>query len=243
MPKSKYLKIYQVIKQRIETFEYDFQQLLPSENKFAEEFSCSRNTVRRALSTLASDGYVQSIHGKGVRVIFEPQNKQHFIIGSIESFTEAAKRNHLDIVTKVILFSELTVDERIRRRTGFEVGKEIYYIQRVRYINGKPLITDHNYFLKDIVTNLTQEIAQYSIYEYLENVLNVSIVTTKRIFTVEKIIEKDEQYMELNGCNCVAVVSNSTYNADGVMFEFTQSRHSPMYFEFHDVATRNRPAG
>ena len=171
---------------------------------------------------------VHSIHGKGVRVIFEPQSKQHFIIGNIESFTEAARRNHLDIVTRVILFSELIVDERIRRRTGFEVGKEIYYIQRVRYIDGKPLITDHNYFLKDIVTNLTQEIAQYSIYEYIENVLNVNIVTTKRIFTVEKIIEKDEQYMELNGCNCVAVVSNSTYNADGVMFEFTQSRHSPM---------------
>ena len=240
MPKSKYLKIYQVIKQRIEACEYDFQQLLPSENEFAEEFFCSRNTVRRAVSALAAEGYVQSIHGKGVRVIFQPQSNQHFIIGSIESFTEAAKRNNLRIVTRVVLFSELVVDERISRRTGFEVGKEIYYIQRVRYVNGQPLITDHNYFLKDIVTGLTQEIAEHSIYEYLEDVLNINIVTTKRVFTVEKIIEKDEQYMDLNGCNCVAVVSNSTYNADGVMFEFTQSRHSPMYFEFHDVATRNK---
>ena len=39
----------------------------------------------------------------------------------------------------------------------------------------------------------------------------------------------------------MAVISSHTYNSDGVMFEFTQSRHRPDYFRFYDNALR-RPA-
>lgn len=44
--------------------------------------------------------------------------------------------------------------------------------------------------------------------------------------------------MDLNDYNCLAVVSSQTYNSDGIMFEYTQSRHRPDYFKFTDVATR-----
>ncbi len=36
----------------------------------------------------------------------------------------------------------------------------------------------------------------------------------------------------------MAVVSSQTYNSDGVMFEYTQSRHRPDYFRFYDNAVR-----
>lgn len=36
----------------------------------------------------------------------------------------------------------------------------------------------------------------------------------------------------------MAVVTSHTYNSDGVMFEYTQSRHRPDYFSFQDNATR-----
>ena len=38
--------------------------------------------------------------------------------------------------------------------------------------------------------------------------------------------------------NCLAVVSSMTYNAEGVMFEYTQSRHRPDCFVFYDTAHR-----
>ena len=46
----------------------------PSENTLVKEFDCSRNTIRRAIGQLASEGYVQSIHGKGVRIIYQPDS-------------------------------------------------------------------------------------------------------------------------------------------------------------------------
>lgn len=70
----------------------------------------------------------------------------------------------------------------------------------------------------------------------------MTIVNSKRIMTVEKITEIDEKYMDLNveDYNCMAVVTSFTYNSEGLMFEYTQSRHRPDYFRFQDNAVRRQ---
>jgi len=238
MPKAKYAEIYKDLKRKIETGAYEFQELLPSENNLILTYDCSRNTVRRAISALVTDGYVQTMQGKGVRNIFQPALRTSFTIGGIESFKESAIRNNQTPKTEVLCFTEIITDEKISNRTGFPVGAELYYLQRLHYLDEKPLILNHNYFLKNVVTNLTKEIAENSIYEYLENILHISIVTSKRIMTVEKMTEIDEKYLDLGDYNCLAVISSQTYNSDGIMFEYTQSRHRPDYFRFQDNATR-----
>lgn len=238
MAKTKYDQIYAELRTRIEQQEYGFQELLPSENTLVKEYGCSRNTVRRAIGRLADEGYVQSLHGKGVRIIYQPGQLSEFMLSGIESLKEAVARNQKEYRTKVVCFAELTVDQRISARTTFPVGEEIYYIQRVRYIDGEALILDHNYFLKEVARDLTPEIAEKSIYAYLEQELGENIVTTKRKVTVERASQIDEMYLELGDYNCLAVVSSMTYNADGVMFEFTQSRHRPDKFAFYDLAHR-----
>ncbi len=238
MPKKKYNEIYRSLKEKIETGEYEFQKMLPSENQLILTYDCSRNTVRRAISALVTDGYVQTAQGKGVRNIFRPALRTSFTIGGIESFKESAVRNRQIPKTEVLCFTEITADQKVSGRTGFPAGSELYYLQRLHYLDGKALIINHNYFLKDVVTGLTKEIAENSIYEYLEHTLHVSIVTSKRVMTVEKMTEIDEKYLDMGDYNCLAVVSSQTYDKDGIMFEYTQSRHRPDYFRFQDNATR-----
>ena len=200
----------------------------------------SRNTLRRAVSLLVSDGYVQTMQGKGVRNIYRPSEQTAFTIGEIETFKESATRNGQNARTEVVLFTELCISEKQASYTGFPVGAEVYYIQRIHYLDDIPLIINHNYFLKESVPGLTAEIARHSIYEYLEQELHMTIVNSKRVMTVEKVTEIDEKYLHLNvkDYNCVAVVSSQTYNSDGVMFEYTQSRHRPDHFRFYDNALR-----
>lgn len=242
MPKNKYELIYHDLKKKIEADKYLYQELLPSENTLIQIYDCSRNTVRRAVSRLVADGYVQTMQGKGVRNIYRPVEQAAFTIGEIESFRESALRNGQEADTKVLLFSEITADSTLAARSGFPPGAQLYYIQRLHYLDGKPLILNHNYLLKEPTEGLTPEIAQNSIYSYLENVLHMTIVNSKRIMTVEKITEIDEKYMDLNvdEYNCVAVVTSYTYNSEGLMFEYTQSRHRPDYFRFQDNAVRKQ---
>ncbi|MDM5227108.1 trehalose operon repressor [Cytobacillus sp. NJ13] len=238
MAKIKYLEIYNDLKNKIDNKVYAFQQLLPSENTLIKQYECSRNTVRRAIANLVSDGYVQTIHGQGVRVIFQELRQKEYLFGGIETFKESSIRNKNKYRTEVVFFEERTADEQLRQITSFPIGIEIYHLQRVRYLDGRPLIMDYNYFRKDIVKGLNKEIAEDSIYEYMENELKESIITTKRMMTVEKVNELDQAYLNLIDYNCVAVVTNFTYNSDGVMFEFTQSRHTPDSFVFFEQAQR-----
>ena len=240
MPKAKYDYIYRDLKEKIETEYYTYQELLPSEHALITEYDCSRNTVRRALAELTADGYVQPMHGKGVRNIFQPIEQTSFTVGGIESFKESAIRNHQQAFTKVLQFAEITADEKIEKKTGFKKGTELYYLQRLHSLDGKPLILNHNYFLKELVKGLTPEIASHSIYDYLEGELGMTITTSKRTLTVEHVTQIDEKYIDMKDYNCMAVITSQTFNDDGVQFEFTQSRHRPDYFRFQYVATRRK---
>ena len=243
MPRAKYDHIYKDLKEKIETEVYAYQEMLPSENVLVTEYGCSRNTVRRAIAELTADGYVQPMHGKGVRNIFQPVEQTAFTVGGIESFKESAIRNKKTPFTKVLQFTEITVDEKIERRTGFKKGTELYYIQRLRSLDGKPLILDHNYFLKELTYGLTPEIAERSVYDYLEGVKGITITTSKRTLTVERVTQVDEKYLDLRDYNCMAVITSQTFDDNGIQFEYTQSRHRPEFLPLQVVATMRKGPG
>lgn len=240
MPKAKYEEIYRNLREKIECEEYPYGELMPSENTLVVSYGCSRNTIRRALAGLAEDGYVQPIHGKGVRVIYQGVERAAFTIGGIETFKETAKRNGISAVTKVICFSEITIDEKLSKEIGFAPGDQVYYIQRVRYLNGKALILDTNVFSKAMVPGITKEIAEDSIYEYIENQLGMQIATTKRQITVEHANAFDKKWLDLGDYDCLVVTAGQTFNSNGDMFEYTQSRHQPEHFSFQNVVTRKK---
>lgn len=238
MAERKFDRILVDLQKRIEAGEFPFQALLPSEARLCEQYNCSRNTVRRAIAELSNRGYLQSMHGKGVAVIHRPLAKSFYSLGRIESFQETVEREVVDIKTLVVYFAEIKIDATLAVTTSLPEGASVWHIQRVRFFDEKAGIIDHNYFLKDIVSGLTRTIAKGSIYSYIENTLGIGIVTTKRTITVEPVTPLDMQYLELGGANRVAVVSNHTFNDNGVLFEYTQSRHSPDRFIFHDQAKR-----
>ena len=240
MPESKFDKILADLKNKIETSEYSFNSFLPSENKLTKIYDSSRATVRRALSELIRRGYIQTHQGSRVRIIYEPVKRNIFKIGGIESFKEAALRNGFTYDTKVVLLEKIIADENIATRSGFKFGDELYDVRRVRYINGKALILDKNYFLASVARDLTEEIARKSIYDYLENQLNVKILTSKRTMTAELATSEDKKYLELEDYNCLAIVSGRVFNSDGIQFEYTESRHRPDYFCFEDTAIRHK---
>ncbi len=240
MPASKYHEIYEDLRSKIESGAYSNGSYLPSEYTLIVDYDCSRNTVRRAIAQLADEGYVQSIHGKGVLVIWRPTQPSLFSFGGIETMKEAALRNGMDYRTKIVYFGEIVIDEELARRTGFKAGQEVYYIVRARCFDGEPLIIDHNWFLKSVVKDLSPEIAENSIYEYIESTLGETIMTTLRKLTVERRTEMDQNIMDLRDYNCVVVVASHTYNSMGIMFEYTESRHRPDRFVFYNQAKRSK---
>lgn len=62
---SKYYLLMEQIKGEILSGQIQPGEKLPSENQYAELYSMSRHTVRKALAILEQQGYVEAYHGKG----------------------------------------------------------------------------------------------------------------------------------------------------------------------------------
>ena len=241
LPRSKYQDIYRDLRQKILAGTYSGTGLLPSEHELIETYDCSRNTVRRAIADLVEEGYVQTLQGKRVQVLSSPQTSAHFSVGGIESFREAAERNGMQHTeTRVLSFEEDELGEEEARESGFPEGSRVYRIKRVRCIDGMPLILDINLFLCSETKGLTPEIAETSVYDYLESELKMQITTSRRVITACPATPEDRRYLNLGKDGFVCIVTSQTFNGDGVQFEYTQSRHHPEYFCFEDTATRRK---
>lgn len=236
--KKIYYEIYEDLRDKIIAGKYPYQGYIPSENRLVDVYMCSHNTLRKAISVLALHGFVQPVRGKGVLVIYQPRRPANFVLGDIETFAEAAKRNGFVAYTSVPVFERVVADARLSQETGFGRGDELLHLERIRVIGGQALVRDHSFFLASALPGLTREIAEDSIYAYAERDLGMEITTSNRTVTVEFATPEDREMLDLLDFSMLAVVSNRTFNSQGVMFESTQSRHRPDYFTFEDTAVR-----
>lgn len=236
MAVNKYLNIYNYLKDKIESNEFEDGKKLPSENELSSLFNVSRNTVRRSLDMLASDGLVTSVHGKGVFVL--EKQPLNFLVGGLQSFKEVSECNNLSYHTSIPLFDNIVIDEDLAKKSNFLVNSNAIKIFRVRNIDNENVILDINYFNSNVVKGLTKDIAYGSIYDFIENELNLKISGAQKVISVEPACDIDKKYLDLNDSDLVAVISNYVYLDDGTLFEYTQSRHRPDRFKFNTFARR-----
>ena len=234
--KKLYTDIYDNIKNNIVKGTYTPGEKLPSENDFCKEYGASRGTVRKALEMLAEEGLVNSLHGKGVFVL--ENDFINFSFGGLVSFKEASESSKQKFSTTVPKFERVIIDEALNKKSNLAIGKEAYKLYRVRSLEDEKIIFDINYFLVNVVQGLTKEIGEKSIYEYIEDTLNIKIGFASKIIQVETATSRDKLNLDLKSYNFVVVVKNYVYLSDGTQFEYTESRHRPDRFVFSDFARR-----
>lgn len=238
--RSIFQEIYSNLRNGIESGLYSYQSMLLSESELCARYGCSRSSVRRALSELARDGYVQPIQGKGVRVIWRPETvdaSDSFSMGGLESFIQAAHRLGFPCRTEVLAFEHITIDEELSDLTGFEIGDAVFFTKRLRYANEKPISLDRSWMLESEAPGLTAEQAGISLYEYLESI-GVKIAVGKRTINVEAATDEDKELLNLTKLPAVGVLRGQHFDAKGIMFEYSEIRQHPDYFVVKETATR-----
>lgn len=239
MARAIFQTIYDNVKQSIDDGTYAYQSYLPSETELTQLFDCSRMTVRRAISMLAADGYVLPQQGKGMRVIRNISDEKSRGGGGLETFKEIAINRGFELKTVTTVFELLICSKALSKITGFPEGCELTRAKRIRYADGQAVCSDDSYYLSSQVPGLTPEIVNDSIYRYLEEDLGIKIATGKRDVTIEHPTPEDTRVLDLDDFNALAVIRGQTYNADGILMEYTETKQVPGFFLLHETVTRN----
>ena len=228
MAQSKVSAIAQDLVDKIKHQQYKPGEYLPSEHQLMDLYGASRETIRKALTSLTDLGLIQKIRGKGSIVL--NLDRYTFPISGISSFAELNNQLGLKAETKVLL-----LQKEDHLPTGFikyfpeEKNSAGFHLERLRLIEGQADVLDCDYLLSPPINSLPKDAAETSIYNYLENKEKLEISYATKEISVCKVDKRIQDLLQLDNKLAVLVASRN-YLADTTKFEFGR------YYKF-DIPT------
>lgn len=200
-------------------------------------YTYSKDTIRKALSLLEMDGYIQKRQGKSSIVMEHGLMKEQYL-SEIKTVGELNKQSQHQIQTT--LTSLYIVQGQEDLMATFEVDDRVdfYRISRIRTIDGERLEYEISYFDRRIVSYLSKEIAESSIYRYLEEELKLTISHSRREISFRFANEEERQLMDLGNYDMVVVVTSVTYLSNGQPFQYGTISYRPDKVSFVSMAKR-----
>jgi len=236
---SRFLEIFYDLETKIINDDFTKGDLLPSEHSLSTMYQVSRETIRKALNLLLEHGYIQKIKGKGSVVL--DTRRHDFPISGLTSYRELEKAQSLDSETLLFVNEKVEIPQRIALYLEVPIDTMVHHIIRGRKMNGEIIILDIDFILADVVEEIPDDKAEYSLYSYFEDELGLSIAYAQKEFTVEPTTKLDREYMSLHGDSHVVITRSNVHLEDTTSFQYTESRHRLDKFRFVEFARRRSP--
>ncbi|MCM3549513.1 GntR family transcriptional regulator [Alkalihalobacillus clausii] len=160
---------YQVVKEyilaQIKKGVYLPHQIIESELELMEKLNVSRITIRRALEELVHDKVLTK--KKGVGTFVNPLPKYTGFKPGV-SFTLEAKNRGMLPSTELLQLTKVFADDKQAEDMQVAIGDPLWLVERIRYADNVAVSYELEYFDHHLVGDLTEEICEHSIYEFLE---------------------------------------------------------------------------
>jgi len=238
MNRNKYQTIYQDISGQIIKGEYHFHDQLPSESLLVKKYNVSRETVRKALSLLQVNGYIQKLKGKGSVVIY--QEGTNLPVSQLVSFQEISATLGIDYQTHVESFKLVRAADYPVAKAALNIEDDmlLYEVVRTRTKNQRVDIIDIDYFTADLISDLTKDIAAQSIYAYIEKQLELKISFSNKAITFEPMTDLEFRLFAEAVPPYAATVRSIVHLSNAVPFQYNISKHRASEFRFVEFSRR-----
>ena len=231
---AKYKLIVDEIEKDILDGKYNKIGKLPTEEELVAHYGVSRTTVRKAISILSSKGYIYQVQGSGI-FVRESILKGYISLETLKGLTRDFPNR--EIVNKVISIEVMHADEKLAHDMKCEVGTKIYYVKRLRIMDGKTFSMEYSYYNKDIIPYLNEDIAKSSIYSYILEDLKLNIGFADKVIYADKMDEETAEQLELDMSDPALVIENKVFLNNGDIFEVSKVIHNYKHAKLLKLAT------
>ncbi|WP_153722613.1 GntR family transcriptional regulator [Sporosarcina cascadiensis] len=212
-----------------------FKEKIPSERELMETYNVSRSTVREAISQLVIDGLLEKKHGKGTFIAEQPP---HYWQGNLISTTEMIERMGEKPSTQLVAHGVVEVPEALRELIDW---KQAYLIKRVRFASEVPLAVETQYYPVAIGLALAEmDIKQGTLYDLLENELDIRLFGADETITSRRIIREDAVLLQLAEDSHTLHLERLVYDDMGEIVEYYLADYHPDKYAFHFKSERSR---
>jgi len=219
----KYKTVEEKIEKDIRDGRFKSTNKLPTEDDLIKIFKVSRNTIRKAIDVLTHRGFVIPVQGSGM-FLRDVSSEGAINLEDFHGLTHMFPNSKIE--TQLIEFKESSADEKLATIMRCEVGSPLYYVKRLRLVDGLPYVVEISYFNKEIVPYLNREIITTSIYGFITSDPKKQIGYVDRIIRADVISDEDAMLLGVSKNSPALVLENKAMLRDGRMLDYSLNIHN-----------------
>lgn len=225
----KYQKIAYEIKKYIEDNDLQQGHKLPVLEKLMKQFNASKSTLSNALDLLENKGDVYQVRGSGI-FVRRHKRKEYINLLSNQGFKKDLE--NLKITSKVLELEVRKPTNEVAQSLNIGLQDNVYYVKRIRYINGETLCLEESYYNKSIITYLNKEIVNDSIFNYINEGLGLKVGFSDLYIHVDTLTEKEAEYLSLSEGSPKFYVETIFHLTNGNPFDFSKITYNYKHAHF-----------
>ena len=174
-----YIQLTRILSERIVSGHWEPGSKIPTEEALCKEYSVSKITVKQAINSLVSEGFLMKFQGRGT-----------FVTGVVpEGCLNMRTRFTEDMFGEEVKSEKTTLFNGIMpppsdAREYLKTAEEVYYLLSKRLVGGKPVYIEESFIPSGLVADFEKlDLSRSSLYTVLQEKCSKKI--SKIIQTVE----------------------------------------------------------
>lgn len=225
-----YISIYNDIRKKIETNDWQVGQKLPSERTLAKVYNVSRMTLRQAVQVLVRDGLLVRRVGAGT---FVARKKVQEKMEGVTGFSELIKAQGQEPSLKTVSFVEVIPNDTEKKILCLGDHDKIVRIERIRYGDNNPICYEVASVPLNLLTGLGKEELVHSLYTAIQKSSGHQIGRAEQRVTAVLSNEKISRFLAIPRASAILKVQQVSYLDDDRPFELVTAQYVGDRFEFY----------
>lgn len=228
----RYRQLFEIIRQKIESQEWAPHQRIPSERELEIAYGISRTTVRQAMSSLISQGYLYHKPGRGT---FVSRPKLHLNLSSLTSFSDDVRTRGLEPGQRVISMTQVKPGEKVREGLALREGDQVWRIERLMLGNGESIGFHLCYLpLPQSETITEEELEKFgSLYKLLESRFNLTPAEAEETLEATAANEREARLLGIRVGSPLLLIERTTYSTLQRPMEWVKMLYRADRYKYH----------
>ncbi|MCP3027133.1 GntR family transcriptional regulator [Halobacillus sp. A5] len=215
----KYQQIAIDIEKYIEEHALQQRDKLPVLEHLMAQFEVSKSTITKSLDLLERKGVVYQVRGSGI-FVRRQSRKGYISLLSNQGFKKDLEE--FNVTSEVIELTVCKPTKEAAHNLNIELSSDVYYVKRIRCVNGKTLCLEESYYNKAFITYLNKEIASESIFHYIKEGLGLKVGFSDIYLHVDKLNDEEADYLGLKKGDPKLFMESVFHLTNGQPFDFSK---------------------
>lgn len=218
-----YYQIQQFLLEQIHSGIFKPGQAILSEKEISARMGVSRMTVRQALKSLCSQGFLYSQRGKGT---FVSETKLEKNFRNVLSFTEEMSSCGSRPTSKVLSFAVAQADIKTAEALSIKTEEKVISLRRLRLADGIPMAIEWSHIPVHFCPDLVETFDPHtSLYQRLAQRYGIHIAVTEEVAEAALADAEESRLLKIGKRSPVFHFVRTSYLRDGKPVEYVNSTY------------------